>query len=174
MGVWGINNYQPRWCNTSDELSKLLIQTSLIGLQISSSWSLWAGEEDEWFNDAPVVICTETAQFEFCANKSEEFSFSLDSIDLGVPVYWCADSDTDLQPFYWVRSRNIEFNGLVGKSIAGVEIIESEHIQPDLTGITLKFENDRLEILNGLDCNLLSRTQHPWEGLRYTLVESKV
>jgi hypothetical protein len=186
MGVWGIDNYQPRWCSTSDELSDLLIQASPIGLQIRSVWSLWDGEEDEWFSDAPIVICTQAAQLEFCAHKLDEFSYSLNSIDLGVLVYWCCDSsDTDVQPLYWRKQRNIEFDGLVETAIAGVEIVEYGSIEPDvqvflgvdtwaLTGIALKFDDNRLEILNGLDCNLLSRTQHPWQGLRYTLVESKV
>ena len=175
MGVWGIDNYQPRWCHTSDELANLLVQTSLVGVQIRSIWSLWDREEDEWFSDAPVVIDTQAAQLEFCAQKSDEFSYSLDSIDLGVPVYWCCESaDTDVHPFYWVQARNIEFNALVGAVITGIEIVEYGSTESELAGIALKFEDDRLEILNDLDCNLLARAQYFWKDSRYIPVESKV
>lgn len=147
---------------------------------------MWDREEDEWFDDAPVVICTEQVQLEFCAIKLDEFSFSLDSIDLSVPVYWCcADADPEIQPFYWVQQCNVEFTDLIGKFITGIEVVEYGGIAPDvqvflgvdalaLTGIVLKFENAQLEILNGLDCTLLSRSQHPWKGLKYTLVEDKI
>ena len=185
MGVWGIDNYQPRWCNSLPELSSLLVQTPLVGLQITSIWSLWDGREDEWFDDAPIVICTPENQVEFCATKLDEFSFSLDSVDLSVPVYWCEGENPDGEPFHWVQQQNVEFNDLVRKVILGVEIIEYGSIEPDvqtflgvdawvLSGIALQFEDDRLEIINGLDRNVLSRSPHPWEGLRYTLVENKI
>jgi len=37
-----------------------------------------------------------------------------------------------------------------------------------LSGIALQFQDERLEILNGLDCNILSRSQKSDERLKYT------
>ncbi len=167
MGEWGIDNYQPHWSNSATELSDRLRQISPADMEIRSIWSLWDEEEDEWFNDAPIVVCTQTQQLEFCAIRLDEFSFSLNSIDLTRPVYWCGDTDPDTIPFRWVEQRNPEFANLVGKIISEIEIIESG-IDPgsqtalsigtgELSGIALKFEDDYLAILNGLDCNTLAR-----------------
>jgi hypothetical protein len=177
--MWGIKNYQPQWSNSAEDLLGLVTQVPLIGCQIQALWSLW-DEDDEWFRDAPIVICTQEHQLEFCANKLDEFSFSVDSIDLNIPVYWCGDEDPDEQPFRWMQQKNPEFSGLIGKSITGIEIAESR-IEKDLqaflgleplilSGIVLQFQDKRLEILNGLDCNLLSRQQNSDERLEYTQV----
>lgn len=180
MTEWGIKSYQPQWRDSATELLDLIAQIPLIGSQVQALWSLWNEEDDEWFNDAPVVICTQERQLEFCANKLNEFSFSLGSIDLNIPVYWCGDEDPDTKPFRWVQQKNPEFRALAGKLITGIEIVESR-VEKDmqtfldldlwiLSGIVLQFQNERLEILNGLDCNILSRSQKRDEGLKYTWV----
>jgi hypothetical protein len=179
--MWGIKNYQPQWQDSTEELLELVAQIPLIGCQIQALWSLWDEETDEWFSDAPVVICIQEKQLEFCANKLDEFSFSTDSINLSVPVYWCEDEeDPDAKSFRWVQQRNPEFRGLVEELILGVEVMES-FIEKDmqnflglesliLSGIALQFQDERLEILNGLDCNLLSRSQKTDDTLKYTRV----
>lgn len=180
--MWGIKYYQPQWIKSGKELSELLAETPLIGCQVQALWSLWDEEFDEWFNDAPVVICTKENQFEFCANKLDEFSFSLDSIDLDIPVYWCGDEDPDTKSFRWVQQKNSEFRDLVGKLITKIEIVES-CIEKDmqtflglesqiLSGIALQFQDERLELLNGLDCNLLSRSQTTDGSLRYIQIST--
>jgi hypothetical protein len=72
---------------------------------------------------------------------------------------------------------------LVGEEISGIEIIES--CAPDvssfmgwepgiLIGVALLFEDKRLEISNGLDCNFLSRRSHSTdERWRYIQVEAQ-
>lgn len=177
---WGIKSYQPQWSDSATELLELIVQIPLIGSQVQALWSLWDEEDNEWFNDAPVVICTQEKQLEFCANKLNEFSFSLDLIDLSVPVYWCSDEDSDIKPFRWVQQKNHEFRDLAGKFITGIEIVEScveKNMQTFLglelwilSGIVLQFQNERLEILNGLDCNILSRSRKSDERLKYTQV----
>ncbi len=183
MCEWGIKNYQPQWSHSATELLELIAQIPLIGCQVQSLWSLWDEESDEWFSDAPVVICIQEKQLEFCANKLDEFSFSLDSIDLNVPVYWCGDEDPNTKSFQWVQQKNLEFRDLVGKLITGIEIVEScmkKDMQTFLglkslilAGIALQFQDERLEILNGLDCNLLSRNQKTDERLKYTQVAAQ-
>lgn len=183
MGEWGIQNYQPQWSKSATELLKSMEQIPLTGLKVQAAWSLWDEESDEWFSDAPVVICTQEKQLEFCATKLYEFSFSLDSIDLSVPVYWCGCEDPDAKPFRWVQQKNPEFSDLVGELVTGIEIVES-CIEKDmqtflgvemwiLSGIALQFKHARLEILNGLDCNTLSRSQKTDEGLRYIKVATR-
>jgi hypothetical protein len=178
--MWGIKNYQPQWSDSCTGLLELVVQIPLIGCQVQALWSLWDEETDEWFSDAPLVICTEENQLEFCANELDKFSFSLDSIDLSVPVYWCEDEDPDTKSFRWIQQKNPEFRDLVGKFITGIEIVES-FIEKDvqiflgldvliLSGIALQFQDERLEILNGLDCNLLSRGWETDEKLKYTQV----
>ena len=167
MGEWGINNYRPHWTNSTEDLVRSMQQISPASMQIRSIWSLWDEEEDEWFKDAPIVICTQEQQLEFCAMQLDLFSCSIDTIDLTLPVYWCGDADPDGLPLKWVSQRNVEFDNLVGQNIVEIVIIESG-IDVDfqsaltlgggiLSGIALKFDRDRLEITNGLDCNLLSR-----------------
>jgi hypothetical protein len=183
MYNWGIKNYQPQLTNSATELLELIAQIPLIGCQVQALWSLWDEESDEWFSDAPVILCTQDKQLEFCANKLDKFSFSLDSIDLSVPVYWCGDEEPDTKPFRWVQQKNPEFRDLIGRLITQIEIVESwmeKDIQAFLgleslilSGIALQFQNERLEILNGLDCNLLSRSQKTDESLKYTQVPTQ-
>lgn len=183
MYKWGIRSYQLRWSDSATELLELIAQISLIGAQVQALWSLWDEENDEWFNDAPIVVCTQEKQLEFCANKLNEFSFSLDSINLSVPVYWCGDEDPDIKPFRWVQQKNPELSDLAGKFITGIEIVESR-VEKDmqtfldlelwiLSGIALQFQGERLEILNGLDCNILFRNQKNDERLKYTQVAAQ-
>ncbi|SRR5579883_501396 len=180
MCEWGIKNYQPQWTDSATELLKLVTHTSLVGLQVQALWSLWDEEHDEWFNDAPIVICTQKEQLEFCATGLNEFSFSLDSIDLSALVYWCVDEAPDTKAFRWVRQKNPEFRDLAGKVITGIEIIESSTekdmqtflgLEPwILSGVALELQDERLEIFNGLDCNMMSRRQQTDQGLKYTQV----
>ncbi|MEM1253090.1 MAG: hypothetical protein AAGI69_11700 [Cyanobacteria bacterium P01_H01_bin.21] len=180
MHEWGIRRYQPQWTDSAKESLGLIAQIPLIGVQVQALWSLWDEENDEWFNDAPIIICTQEKQLEFCANKLNEFSFSLDSINLSVPVHWGGYAEPDIQPLRWVQQKNPEFKDLSGKFITGIEIVES-CVEKDmqtflgleswiLSGIALQFQDGRLEILNGLDCNILSRSQKSDESLRYTQV----
>lgn len=180
MREWGIHNYQPHWNTSATELLSLLLKVPLAGLQVQAISSLWDSERDRWLNDAPVVISTQKHQLEFCATRLCDFSFSLNSIDLSVPVYWCEYEDYETKPLHWVRQRNTEFKDLVGKFITGIEIVES-HVGRDmqdfldleewiLSGIALQFKDERLEILNGLDCNTLCRGQSTDEKLRYLQV----
>lgn len=180
MCEWGISNYQPQWTNSTSELAELIAMTSLVGLQVKSLWSLWDEESDEWFSDAPVVICTQEKQLEFCATKLNEFSLSLDSIDLDLPVYWCGYKATDEQPLRWVQQRNLELRNLSGKTITDVEIVESYMTQDTqaflglgswiLSGIAFQFQKEYLEIVNGLDQNLLLGSRQSPEDVRYTRV----
>jgi hypothetical protein len=167
MGEWGIHNYRPQWTDSAADLVRSMQQISTANMQIRSIWSLWDEEEDEWFNDAPIVICTDEQQIEFCATELDKFSCSIETIDLTRSVHWCGDEDPDVLPLKWVQQRNVEFADLVGKKIAEIVIIESgidRELQSSLAmgggilaGIALKFDRDRLEITNGLDCNLLTR-----------------
>jgi hypothetical protein len=182
MENWGIKNYQPQWKDSATGLLELIEKAPLIGYPVEELWSLWDKENDEWFSDAPVIIGIQGRRFEFCATKLNTFSFSVDSIDVRVPVYWCSHEDSDIEPFHWVRRRNPEFADLVGEEISGIEIIEScdldvssfMGLEPEmLIGVALLFEDKRLEILNGLDCNFLSRSYSTDERWRYIQVEAR-
>lgn len=180
MCKWGIKNYQPQWSNSATELLEIIAKIPLMGFQVQALWSLWDEERDEWFNDAPIVICTQKEQLEFCATRLNEFSFSLDSIDLSVSVWWGGYEAPDTKPLQWVRQKNPEFRDLAGKLITGIEIVES-YTEKDmqtflglepwiLSGVALELQNERLEIFNGLDCNMMSRRQQTDQGLKYTQV----
>ncbi|MEL6138989.1 MAG: hypothetical protein AAFR42_16475, partial [Cyanobacteria bacterium J06628_6] len=106
---------------------------------------MWDVDDDEWFNDAPIVLCTETQQLEFCANRLSDFSLSTDSIDLSLPVYWCGEEESDFRPLRWVQQRNNEFHGFVQQSIAGVEVIEAR-VQSEMQ----KFLGLKSWILSGI------------------------
>ena len=138
-------------------------------------------EDDQWFCDAPLVICTPNHQLEFCATQLSKFSFSVNSVDLDAPVNWCGDEGIDdALPLRWVKNKNPEFKNLAKKEIIDIEIIEScveENIQAFvglelliLSGIALHFQDDCLAILNGLDCNCLFRKPLVDEKLKFTSV----
>lgn len=183
MSEWAIQNYQPQWRKSANELLELLVQIPLIGLQVQTVWSLWDEDSDEWFSDAPIVICTREKQLEFCATKLNEFSFSLNSINLSVPVYWCGYEYTETKPLRWLQQKNPEFSDIPGEFVTKIEVVEScieKEIQTFLnletwilSGISLNFKDKYLEILNGLDCNILSRSRKTDRQLRYIQVEAQ-
>ena len=165
---WGIKNYQPCWTNSSIELVSLLCKASLKNQTIQSIWMLWDSEAQQFFEDAPVVICTETEQLEFCANKLEYFSFSINSIDLSALVYWCLteeEIDETEQAMYWIKADHPQINNILRKKITNIAIVEYQ-INQDiqqwlyknewlLYGVGFNIENSWFRILNGLDCNRL-------------------
>jgi hypothetical protein len=99
MENWGIKNYQPQWKDSATALLELIEKAPLIGYPVEELWSLWDEENDEWFSDGPVIIAIQGRNFEFCANKLNEFSFSVDSIDVSVP----AECLTDLSKTLWYQ-----------------------------------------------------------------------
>ena len=126
MGEWGIKNYQPQWTESPIDLSELISQISFISSPVISFWSLWDMEDDQWFCDAPIVICTPNHQLEFCATQLSKFSFSVNSVDLDASVNWCGDEGIDdALPLRWVKNKNPEFKNWAKKEIIDIEIIES-------------------------------------------------
>lgn len=185
MNEWGIKNYQPYWTNSSIELASRLLKASLEDLKIQSIWMLWDNEEQQWFEDAPVVINTATKQLEFCANKLEYFSFSFNSIDLSAPVYWCLSEDEvdeTEQPMYWMEVNNSKTNSLLNNKITEVFVIEyrmDRSLQKwlnknewSLHGVGFYLENCWLRILNGLNCNRLDYEVELDSSLRNVAINS--
>ncbi|MBD2089940.1 hypothetical protein H6F67_08745 [Microcoleus sp. FACHB-1515] len=177
MGEWGIENYQPRWTNSASKLADLLAATPIVGLQAKSVWVLWDSKQNQWFNDAPVVVCTSSNQLEFCAKTLNSFSFSVNSIDLTSPVYWCGSEELGFAPLQWIQEAYFQTQRLKGKQIAAIRIVEEcldKNIQIGLgyeqwaiAGVELRFESDRLQILNGLDCNQLFWNKKLFPEMRY-------
>ena len=116
MKEWGIKHFQPAWTDSAAELSALLKLASLEQQKIESIWLL-RDEENEWFEDAPIVICTETTQLEFCANQLDYFSFSTNSIDLSAAVYWCTTEYSGEKPMYWTQGCDAKIQALLGKQV---------------------------------------------------------
>src|SRR5689334_22831579 len=80
----GIKNYNPKFYT---KLSQIIYdhKTRLQGLkgkQIKEIWVAWEQNEDEWFNDLPVIIRFEDCQLELCAYKTDEYAVTFDQIDL--------------------------------------------------------------------------------------------
>ena len=180
MDEWGIKYYQPRWTNSSDELTSLLLEASLKKEQVKSIWTAQDSEDGEWFKDAPVVICTQTKQLELCASHLDRFSFSINSIDLYSSIYWCGTKEDGELPLSWILADCPEIQDLIGKKIAEVGIIEyqmSDENQDFLSvdewllhGVAFYLQDRWFRVLNGLDCNRLDFKAELERSLRYTSI----
>ena len=180
MSTWGIPGFQPRWLTKVEDLRDALraIQADFVGRPIRAVWTLW---DDEWWNDAPVIIDAGSSRLEVCAHKLDEMSVSVNTIDISKPVFWCGEEEGGDPALRWTDRIHSCLAGIASQRIEGFCIMEYR-LFPDLqqmlnlnwvvAGIGLEFENDYFEVSNGLDCNALSRSRTFGEDNRYIEIGS--
>lgn len=186
--MFGIENYEPIFFDKVEIFKKVLGSqlSKAIGKTIDDYWLMWDSQENRWFQDGPVILKISNRQFEFTANKLDEFSLTFDQIDIGKKLDWYG-LDDDL-PLIWKNQAKADMNKLIGRKITDISIISYnfsskvllDKIHPEnkgrinetgfmLHGIEFTFEkkgwfdqNNFLQIFNALDSNgITTQRQKP-------------
>lgn len=90
MFDFGIAGYQPVWLNHCSDLVREHGPRlrGLEGRTLTSVWTVWDLEGDEWFCDCPVVFDFEGEQVEINHNKFDDLSVTWNTIETARPVRW--------------------------------------------------------------------------------------
>ncbi|MES2616713.1 MAG: hypothetical protein V4613_02480 [Bacteroidota bacterium] len=175
----GIPNFEPHFFDNTNAFIKANGEqlTTIIGATLDDYWLMWHAEDNEWYNDGPVILKIDGRQFEFTAYKLDEFSLTIDQIDLTKKLDWYGLGDQI--PLVWKNKAHSEINHLVGRKITDIHIITynfistvvEDKIKPENTGsihetgymlhgIEFTFEKNTrfershfLQIFNALDAN---------------------
>lgn len=175
---WGIPDYQPRWSKTAGDLHDALcaVRADFVGRPIRAVWTLWDDEDDQWFEDAPVVVDAGSHRLEICATKLDEMSVSVNTIDLSLPVYWCGEEGDGEPAMHWTDRMHSCLAGVASQRIEGFCVMEyriDSGLQDMLglnwvaAGVGLVLEDGYFEVGNGLDCNVMTRSRSSGEDYRY-------
>ena len=178
MPFWGIHDYRPQWSKQAGELREHLraIRADFTGRPIHAVWTLWDVENDEWFNDAPVIVDVGGSRLEICATKLDEMSVSVNTIDIAKPVFWCSDEDDGEPAMRWTDRIHSCLTGVASQRIESFCIMEyriDSGLQDMLglnwvvAGIGLELEDGYFEVSNGLDCNAMTRSRASGEDNCY-------
>lgn len=186
----GIPNYEPYFYNNTDTFIKVFGDQLLdtIGLTLDDYWLMWQTIENERYNDGPVILKIANRQYEFTAYQLDEFSITVDQIDLNEKLDWYGLGD-DL-PLTWKNQADVDMNKLIGRKIKDINIITfnfigtivEDKINPENTGkksetgfmlhgIEFEFEkngwldnNNFLQIFNALDSNGLTTKESKYDS----------
>ncbi|MBP7262230.1 MAG: hypothetical protein KBB37_13180 [Bacteroidia bacterium] len=175
----GIPDYEPNFFDRVDIFIKVFSDqlNQTIGLTLEDYWLMWQTQDNEWYNDGPVILKIGNRQFEFTAYKLDEFSLTFDKIDLNKKLDWYG-AGADI-PLVWKNKCNTGMNKLIGRKITDISVVAynfistviDDKVNPKnigridetgfmLHGIEFKFEkrglfdnNNFLQIFNALDSN---------------------
>ncbi|ASS94118.1 hypothetical protein [Peribacillus simplex] len=170
--MFGLKNYNPKMYTNPSNIIKdhRNALEELIGKNIEEIWVAWEQDEDEWFNDCPVVIRFENCQLELCANKADEYAVTFNKILFTQDLCWYG---TDLR-LKWEKNKLQDLNSATGKRVVGIEIFERcETNATDyfyLYGIGLYLNDGYLAICNGFDENSLIIKREEGPIYRHTLI----
>ncbi len=122
--TFGIPDYDPVEFYATDEVAAAMAATisKLIGQPFDGAWLMWDFQNDEWVNDAPIVVCIGGHQLELCFGDRQELYVSIDEINRTKPLAWFDDSN---RPFQWVSNPEREFQALSFRRLSRVGIGES-------------------------------------------------
>lgn len=129
---------------------------AVIGYPIQAYYLQWATDDDSWNADAPVIFLINGVQYEFCAFKMNEFHFSINQIDLKVPLDWYGSHDEF--PLIWQKNPLESINHILDKKIKAIRLVEWQGL---FVGIEFTLATSPLPLclLNALDENSLSLEQ---------------
>ena len=169
----GIPTYEPNFFDDAN----LFLKTQkdkfekLIGKSISRFWVMWNEKENEWYPDGPVILEIDGDHYEFCAYQLDDFSFTLNTIDLRDKLDWYGMGDE--LPLSWKENGKQELRESLNRPISAINILtynfKSKNVEtgePHETGFMMhgiEFELKKekgnttyFSIFNGLDQNALS------------------
>ena len=172
----GIKGYMPNFSTTvsqfADKHEKTLRQ--LIGKRIDCYYLQWQTKENAWNEDGPIILQIEGNQYEFTAYKLDEYSLTINQINLSEKLDWYGANDE--MPLMWKKNPIDKINGLLNRKIEQIYLLEysmTSDIIDDkekkeffrqltqsgffIVGIEFKINGieDCLHLSNGLDCNAL-------------------
>ncbi|VXA91537.1 conserved hypothetical protein [Flavobacterium sp. 9AF] len=169
----GIAKYEP---NFFDDVNLFLITQKdkfekLIGKSISRFWVMWDVKENEWYPDGPVILEIDGNNYEFCAYQLDDFSFTLNTIDLTEKLDWYGMGDE--LPLSWMENGKQDLKVSLNQPISAVNILtynfKSKNIETGeshetgfmMHGIEFEIENESrtttyFSVFNALDQNGLS------------------
>ena len=179
-----IPNYEPTFFDKADTFFQVFGDelSKIIGCTLEDYWLMWDKKDDVWFSDGPVILKIANRQFEFTA-FDEEFSLTLNEIDLNQDLEWYGTEENNL--LVWNSKSNADINNLIGRKITDINIIAYNNISevifdkvnPEnvgriietgfiLHGIEFEFEkshlfdnNNHLQIFNAINENGIRTTK---------------
>lgn len=183
----GIPNYSPKFFTKAHSFLEKNRDFLLHALnkKISSYYVQWNTDFDAWNEDGPIVVMIDETQYEFTAFKLEEYSITVQEIDLSKPLNWY-DAGDEI-PLVWRKNTFDAINPITGKTIKDIFLIEynfyyhnSDKNEPvhdkdyDLVGIEFEFHDSSecLSLTNGLDCNAIHLRRTP-ENVMYRRINIK-
>lgn len=146
-----IKNYNPKFYTQPTHIIKdhKARLDELKGKKIEGIWIVWNQDDDEWFNNLPVIIKFEDCQLELCANKTDEFAVTFDEINMSNEIDYFGNGNV----LKWEKNKLNSFSKCINKRIVSIEIIEWLSC---LTGIGFNLDDGYLAFVNGLDENKIS------------------
>jgi hypothetical protein len=179
--MFGIPNFTPSFHTDAVSLLSEIREgfSKLAGIEIDEILMVWDRNEDDWFYDCPVILKARGIQFEFLANKLDEFSLTIDRINLNEQLDWYGSSDLRLE---WRKHPLTDKLG--GRKIKEVGIIEyafttrvvaghnmgSTDTNLLLAGAYIAFESTEIQIFNGLDDTRVGMME-PQSSVQKTMVQ---
>lgn len=172
----GIKGYKPNFSTSAIEFinkHKSDLQ-HLIGKKIKCYYLQWETKENSWNEDGPIILEVDKVQYEFTAYQLDEFSLTLNKINLSNKLDWYGAKDE--MPLVWKKNPINELNVCLDKKIEEIYILEhritssiegnnEQENSPEpliysdffIIGIELKLEGNKnwLQLSNGLDCNVM-------------------
>lgn len=172
----GIQKYKPIFSTTTSqfiEKHKKDLQ-HLIGKKVNCYYLQWETKEDRWNEDGPIILKIGKSQYEFTAFQLDEYSLTINQIDLSKELNWYGA--TDEIPLIWKKNAIDEMNILLNKRIEHIYLLahsmtsgiikndeQKEFFKPlthsdfFMVGIEFKLDGieNHLQLSNGLDCNVM-------------------
>jgi len=172
----GIKGYKPNFSTNAYEFidkHRTDLQ-NLIGRKMNCYYLQWETKENTWNEDGPIILEIDKVQYEFTAFKLDEFSLTINEINLSKRLDWYGAENE--MPLIWKKNPFEEINICLDKKIEEIYILEhsmTSGIEGDnekkkffkqltnseffIVGIELKLEGieNCLQLSNGLDCNAI-------------------
>lgn len=181
----GIKGYQPNFStNVNEFINKHKTDLChLIRKRINSYYLQWEINENTWNKDGVIILVIDNIQYEFTAHNLDEFSLTINEINLSEKLDWYGAKDE--MPLEWRKNPIEEINLCLDKKIEEIYILEHSMISDlkrdhekkkffkqltnsdfFMVGIEFKLAGieNCLHLSNGLDCNVIkmetTKTDH--------------
>lgn len=112
------------FCTSADALLREhgLLLRSLIGQRLECSWVAWQTEDDEWFNDEPVILRIGGRNVELVLTELSSAWVGVNTIDVESAPNWF-DCWEDY-PLAWRKNAHPVLAGASEHIVVGVEVVE--------------------------------------------------
>lgn len=121
--MFGVPEFEPNFFTDADTLLKVHGATLLnwVNQAIEEYWIIWDLKGNVWYQDGPVIFRIGNRNYEFVSQKLDEFSFTVDTIDLSKKLDWYGMGDE--LPLVWKKNSLEEINCYIGEPILEVNLL---------------------------------------------------